>query len=76
MAVIWQPISTYKPGRLVLFWVDDGFAQYPVYGRRWEGGDDDRCIWDDNGYGYAGAAFWWADFTPPHGGRAAEAQPS
>lgn len=65
MAVIWQPISTYKPGRQVLFWVDDGISAFAVYGRRWDGGDDDRTIWDDNGFGYSGSALWWAEFEPP-----------
>lgn len=64
MSITWRPMSDYVPGTKVLFWIDDGFAQYAVVGV--QGADpDDPTIWDDNDYGYDGTPLFFADWTPP-----------
>lgn len=65
MSVLWQKMDTYQTGREALFWVDDGVAEYPVYGRFWPDAPEGPVISDNNGYGYSGNAVRWAEFEPP-----------
>ncbi|MEM6277594.1 MAG: hypothetical protein AAF714_11665 [Pseudomonadota bacterium] len=64
MSVDWQPMTTYQQGTDALFWVDDGHAEYVVYGRLTET-DGQAEIWNDNDFGYSGNAIRWAPCSPP-----------
>lgn len=59
----WEPyLPENKPKGFALFWVDDGVAEYAVYGIVQSlPPEDEPRIWDDNDFGYAlesEIAFW------------------
>lgn len=63
----WQSMRTYEPGSPALFWVNDGVAEYPVYGAiEKRTADNKPTIWDDNDFGYDAAnAVLWTPFKKP-----------
>lgn len=66
MVLNWQSLDDY-PGGKAMFWVDDDYAEYAVFGWIEDKGDGPR-IWDDNDFGYAHAQYvaFWAPCKPPN----------
>jgi hypothetical protein len=63
MSLHWKPLSEYPSSQPdVLFWIEDGVAAIPVYGR-WD--EDEACVLDTNDFGFTGYVVGWTEFTPP-----------
>ena len=51
--VEWQTMESYRDGDEGLFWIDDGFCEYAVFGViECRGYDTSPRVWDDNDFGY------------------------